>query len=212
VKRFRRWLFNALCATSLLLCLAAIALWVRSYWVNDAFGEIHYLSLDGRQPFTALSNKHALDGHPVAVMVMTGCATLKGEVRISWARAQTTLIPAAPGTFVVHDPVTPDSRYRDLHFGFHWHAEVNPGGTFHDVIFPLWSITSITAIFPCLWLIQARRRRSRAYQNICSNCGYDLRATPDRCPECGTVAGAKKMKQNKGGHSDRKGDSQSRSA
>jgi len=45
----------------------------------------------------------------------------------------------------------------------------------------------ITAGLPVRWfsLKRARLRRQREQQGLCPACGYDLRANPQRCPECG---------------------------
>ena len=53
---------------------------------------------------------------------------------------------------------------------------------------PYWLVTLATALMPATWAVRrARRRRSRSRRahGLCPACGYDLRATPDRCPECG---------------------------
>jgi len=52
-------------------------------------------------------------------------------------------------------------------------------------VVPLWVPTLAMAAAP-LWMTSRRRRHRLA--GLCAACGYDLRATPDRCPECGMVA------------------------
>jgi hypothetical protein len=54
-----------------------------------------------------------------------------------------------------------------------------------DVIFPHGLLVALTAALPLSMVI--RRFRRRRAPGCCMTCGYDLRATPDRCPECGAV-------------------------
>jgi hypothetical protein len=49
-----------------------------------------------------------------------------------------------------------------------------------------WPILISLAIAARYGVLMARaRRRERTEKMLCPNCGYDLRATPERCPECG---------------------------
>jgi predicted amidophosphoribosyltransferase len=59
-------------------------------------------------------------------------------------------------------------------------------------IIPWWVPTLAAAVLPTLSLCRyCRRRRRRWTAGLCLACGYDLRASPDRCPECGATAAAK---------------------
>jgi hypothetical protein len=51
-----------------------------------------------------------------------------------------------------------------------------------------WKMLLVTGLAPALWLSQSRRRGLSGTSGLCPKCGYDLRATLERCPECGALA------------------------
>ncbi len=74
-------------------------------------------------------------------------------------------------------------------FGY-WHFLMHTEGGIAevwDVGVPWWSATVILSIWPAVWVRRRWLTRLRRVAGLCPACGYDLRATPDRCPECGTV-------------------------
>jgi hypothetical protein len=57
------------------------------------------------------------------------------------------------------------------------------------IYFPHWSAAAVSgaAVWPWLGFVVFRHRRQRRRQRVglCSKCGYDIRANPARCSECG---------------------------
>jgi hypothetical protein len=74
--------------------------------------------------------------------------------------------------------------------GYSLRAAAAPGFT---IGVPHWLIVAVTVALPATRLIggikayrRHRRLRERHAQGLCTACGYDLRETRERCPECGT--------------------------
>jgi hypothetical protein len=61
------------------------------------------------------------------------------------------------------------------------------------VAVPHWVVAIPLGLGAAWWLIVQRRRdvlRHRAGHGLCLACGYDLRQSPERCPECGATPAA----------------------
>jgi hypothetical protein len=72
-----------------------------------------------------------------------------------------------------------DHNGSGLHWGY-WKLSVRP-----------WLPVILLAVAPILWVrnqLRVFRARHANRIGLCPTCGYDLRASPDRCPECGTPA------------------------
>jgi predicted RNA-binding Zn-ribbon protein involved in translation (DUF1610 family) len=65
----------------------------------------------------------------------------------------------------------------------HNHAE-NVSYGLHFVI-PQSAAVLLVAIIGRVLVSRAKRRQYRLLHRLCPSCGYDLRASPQRCPECG---------------------------
>ena len=171
----RRLLRRLLTVLSLLLCAGAAALWARSYTHRDGGG---WFNQNGRGLSVATTPggldwvSSAQPGDGPLCRVGTYSSTRNPDVLTlrRWPYG----LGFGGGEFVV--ALSAD--------GLRITRE-----TLRGVATPLWAWVMLFAVLPVTKAHSyVRTRWRRARRGLCARCGYDMRASHERCPECGTPA------------------------
>ena len=186
MKRLRRIIFNALTVLSLLLCVSMVGWWVRSYSHMDGI----YIFEDV-QTFPA---EKVGEGYAAALKLyqLIVLRSERGTLTCISGEGGGGADPRIQNHHVMVRQESADVTKRMAMFDF-WHGERSkrhPGFPAFSAqlsyVFPV----ALTAIIPSLCMTRLWLRRRALRRNAeahCSVCNYDLRATPERCPECGTI-------------------------
>ena len=188
----RRWIFNSVVAVSLILFLAVAVLWVRSYFAGDS------LTVQKNQRYSIRSYRGLLGVIASSKYSVSAFApppftggqeepySEKWELsRIATRELSWTIAFNWPNSFT--------RALLGFKIGYCWEPgdsdlgemDVDSG---YLAIAPHWAYMLALGCIPAFWLRRHRQQRfQKGHGAFCSVCGYDLRATPNQCPECGTV-------------------------
>jgi hypothetical protein len=190
----KRRLLNLLTLLSLLLCVAMAALWVRSFVSADTWTW-------ERTSATGRTDEFEVESGNGRVGLFSSMRDYRDSVPLPPSADDGRLLftHIAEGRRAIHAP-DGQSLWNRIGFSFqsqHYsrlHRGVIPF-TYREwwLTLPLWLPAMATAFLPAVRLAGCRLRRRGSNDRLCSSCGYDLRATPDRCPECGTSTAAGTM-------------------
>jgi len=183
----KRTLFTLASAASLLLCVAVLVLWTRSYRVAE-----QYSRYDGTWTRSF--------GSTWGRLYYISSAAPPGRGGVGWQQYP-------PSPLRERQPVVgePGVRHRGAVQGVFWYitdggtgsgTRASDGAPYHYVFFPNrlvfvphWLAAGAFGVLPVAWFVgRVRRRRRACGGGRCTACGYDLTGNASGvCPECGTA-------------------------
>jgi hypothetical protein len=208
VRRLPRILLNVVTTLSLLLCVAGAVAWVRSYRACETATTFR-LSVAPGVLTSTVDGLRWRRGTLLCSMRIVTCTWDPDAPSDTSGRSRQH--EEARGYAFESNPVedqngliAPNSERRSLGpIGVAHHSEVDPKvgrqvplkpgerNTLDEKQFDirLWLVVLLFAAIPSVRAVRfsQRWRRARRATGLCRQCGYDLRATPDRCPECGAM-------------------------
>jgi hypothetical protein len=168
---------KAAAALSVFLLVASVILWVRSYFVGHLIRHIGPDVIPHRSYFISSTT----GGLSLSIYEQTWKDPAVGGGRYPpgfsferWdSRAEPFIWPSGTSANAL---------------GFAAEHKSLGEGEDYTLVVPYYALTLALLAPPLVWWVRFRRRARAAAGLRCAGCGYDLRATPDRCPECGRAA------------------------
>jgi hypothetical protein len=185
VRRFIRHIATAVAALSLVLLVLICIFWIRSHWLSD---QLQWQNAGGHRYL------RTAQGHLVVGVTLVDWSAFPAQFHGPVYHRDS---PYRPFNYLLLRSVHPgDTMTEWSHAGFAWyaHRETRPSALAFIAVAPFWALALVSVFLPLAWLAGQVRSgllgRRRKGLGLCASCGYDLRATPERCPECGETVAA----------------------
>jgi hypothetical protein len=204
MRRLARHLFTLWSSISLLLCVGVCALWVRgrsgydeAVWSYDRY--LRDRSAAASQVFITAEKRLWVGAEWAHVAAFNGqlvwgyydrATKSGGRPRFELTHLRYNAMPA--WGFVKYDADIGTTGWGPLRWESFSRSAAKQGDDFRFMRVGVshWLLAPIVLVLPVMWVRRFRRSRRLRRAGLCASCGYDLRATPERCPECGAVASA----------------------